>query len=208
MSCEIDPRHRYGKNLHLYFDEWSKANSGQPFFYWLDLGDGKEVDLKDCPRSKLCQQCVKYLGPQEREHYEYLVVGGKLLHKLTGKPLDTNQGSTWTFVMSVSKRFYTGEKKKGLFHHSSFLDGGVTIAAGMLIAEDGVLKSITSYSGHYKPTDDRLDIFLSFLKENGVNLDKVEIHKANEDYERNGNGKLAGDVSLSEVSTSDSRIKS
>ncbi|KAI3447482.1 hypothetical protein Pfo_004147 [Paulownia fortunei] len=239
----IDPRHRYGHSLHLYFDEWCKTNSGQPFFYWMDLGDGKEVDLKECPRSKLRQQCIKYLGPQEREHYEFLVVDGRILHKLTGKPLDTNQGSPgskWIFVMSVSKRFYTGEvrcnrqsritclmflfinhllnvnslkhlcgnclqKKKGFFHHSSFLAGGTTLAAGRLMAEDGVLKCISAYSGHYKPTDDSLDSFLLFLKENGVNLDEVEIEKATEDYKGNENGKLAEDGSKSEVpSTSDS----
>ncbi|KAK6126406.1 hypothetical protein DH2020_039856 [Rehmannia glutinosa] len=198
----IDPRHRYGHSLHLYFNEWRKTNSGQPFFYWLDLGDGKEFDHKECPRSKLRQQCIKYLGPQEREHYEFLVVEGKILHKLTGKPLDTNQrspGSKWIFVMSVSKRLYTGEKKKGLFHHSSFLAGGATLAAGRLMAEDGVLKSISAYSGHYKPTDGSLNVFLSFLKESGVNLDKVEIQKANEDCERNEFGKLSEERVISEA---------
>lgn len=29
----------------------------------LDIGDGKELDLEDCPRSNLRQQCIKYLGP-------------------------------------------------------------------------------------------------------------------------------------------------
>ncbi|GKC36396.1 hypothetical protein Tco_1048780, partial [Tanacetum coccineum] len=28
---------------------------------WLDVGEGKEVDLKECPRSKLRKQCIKYL---------------------------------------------------------------------------------------------------------------------------------------------------
>ncbi|KAH6825376.1 IQ calmodulin-binding motif family protein [Perilla frutescens var. hirtella] len=201
----IDPRHRYGHSLHLYYEEWCKTNTGQPFFYWLDLGDGREFDLKECPRSKLRQQCIKYLGPTEREHYEFEVVDGKFLHKLSGKPLDTNEGlpgSKWIFVMSTSKRLYIGEKKKGLFHHSSFLAGGATLAAGRLMAEDGMLKGISPYSGHYKPTDDILDSFLSFLKENGVNLDAVEIHKANEDYE---NGRSSLDAVNSEVpSISDS----
>ncbi|KAL0333460.1 UNVERIFIED_CONTAM: IQ domain-containing protein IQM3 [Sesamum angustifolium] len=207
-ASKIDPRHRYGHSLHFYYEEWCKTNSGQPFFYWLDLGDGKEVDLKECPRSKLRQQCIKYLGPQEREHYEFVVIDGKILHKLTGRPLDTTKGSPgskWIFVMSTSKKLYTGEKKKGLFHHSSFLAGGATLAAGRLMAEDGVLKCISAYSGHYKPTDDSLDSFLSFLKENGVNLVEVEIQKVNEDYDANESGKLAEDGSMSEVpSASDS----
>ncbi|GFQ04088.1 hypothetical protein PHJA_002552700 [Phtheirospermum japonicum] len=203
----IDPRHRYGHSLHLYFDEWRKTTSGQPFFYWLDLGDGKEFDLKECPRSKLRQQCIKYLGPQERKHYEVEVVEGKIVYKLSGKPLDTNKGSKWIFVMSVAKILYAGEKKKGYFHHSSFLAGGVTLAAGRLMAEDGVLKSISAYSGHYKPTDESLDIFLSFLEENGVNLDQVEIKKANEDYERNENEKVPQESVITEIpTTSDSNI--
>ncbi|KAL6507720.1 IQ domain-containing protein iqm3 [Orobanche gracilis] len=189
----IDPRHRYGHSLHFYYEEWCKTSAGQPFFYWLDLGDGQEVDLKDCPRSKLREQCIKYLGPKERQHYEYYVADGKIIHKLTGEPLDTNKGSPeskWIFVMSTSMGLYTGVKKKGLFHHSSFLAGGATLAAGRLIAEGGRLKCISAYSGHYKPTDESLDTFLSFLKENGVNLDEVEIRKTNDDYETNESGEL------------------
>ncbi|XP_055807356.1 IQ domain-containing protein IQM3-like [Solanum dulcamara] len=182
----IDPRHRYGHNLHMYYKEWCKSDAGQPFFFWLDLGDGKKVDLKECPRSKLQKQSIKYLGPQEREHYEYVVAEGKILHNLTGNHLDTTNGvpgAKWIFVMSTSKRLYAGEKKKGLFHHSSFLAGGATFAAGRLVVKDGILKSISAYSGHYRPTDDILDSFLSFLKENGVNLDEVEIKKPKDDDE-------------------------
>ncbi|KAL3628344.1 hypothetical protein CASFOL_027390 [Castilleja foliolosa] len=171
----------------------------------LDIGDGKEVDLKECPRSKLHQQCIKYLGPKERQHYEYQVVDGKIMHTLTGEPLDTiygSPGSKWIFVMSTSKRLYSGEKTKGLFHHSSFLAGGATLAAGRLIADDGVLKCISAYSGHYKPTDDCLDT-LSLLNENGVNLDEVEICKAKDDYDNNGeNGQLTMEVNY--MSNSDS----
>lgn len=29
----------------------------------LDIGDGKELDLKECPRSKLQKERIKYLGP-------------------------------------------------------------------------------------------------------------------------------------------------
>jgi len=36
-------------------------------------------------------------------------------------------------------------------------------------------QSISAYSGHYRPTDDTLDGFLSYLKENGVKLDEVEV---------------------------------
>ncbi|XVF55678.1 hypothetical protein PTKIN_Ptkin06aG0056300 [Pterospermum kingtungense] len=188
----IDPRHRYGHNLHIYYEDWCKADAGQPFFFWLDIGDGKDIDLKECPRSKLRQHCIKYLGPQEREHYEYIVVEGKIIHKQTRNVLDTIKGlkeGKWIFVMSTSKKLYAGEKKKGMFHHSSFLAGGATLAAGRLVAEQGILKSISAYSGHYRPTDVSLESFLSFLKENGVNLGEVEIRRATDDSDSYEDGK-------------------
>ncbi|CAI9769492.1 unnamed protein product [Fraxinus pennsylvanica] len=66
---QIDPRHRYGNNLQLYYKLWSKSSTSQHFFFWLDFGDGKEVDLEECPRSKLDQQCVKYFGPVCDQNY-------------------------------------------------------------------------------------------------------------------------------------------
>ncbi|KAH0721717.1 hypothetical protein KY284_006747 [Solanum tuberosum] len=200
----IDPRHRYGHNLHMYYKEWCKTDAGQPFFFWLDLGDGKKVELKECPRSKLQKQSIKYLGPQEREHYEYVVAEGKILHSLTGNHLDTTNGlpgAKWIFVMSTSKRLYAGEKKKGIFHHSSFLAGGATLAAGRLVVKDGILKSISAYSGHYRPTDDSLDSFLSFLKENGVNLEETEIKKPRDDDESYEEGNSSESRSASDLST-------
>ncbi|KAK7345378.1 hypothetical protein VNO77_15982 [Canavalia gladiata] len=189
----IDPRHRYGHNLHYYYEEWCKTDSGQPFFYWLDLGNGKNLDLEKCPRSKLRKQCIKYLGPQEREHYEYIVCEGKIIHKQSGDFLHTKEDSKdakWIFVMSTSKKLYAGRKKKGLFHHSSFLAGGATLAAGRLEAQHGVLKSISAYSGHYRPTNDTLNAFLSYLKENGVNLDEVEIPNTRDDIDGYEDGQL------------------
>ncbi|KAH0464180.1 hypothetical protein IEQ34_006966 [Dendrobium chrysotoxum] len=194
----IDPRHRYGHNLHFYYEKWCDSDAGQPFFYWLDLGDGKNVELKECPRSLLRQQCIKYLGPvrsptqlltmsnthitscifklmprtdilvfslkrfnfckgcsqliiflmnangeQEREHYEYVLANGKIVHKQTAQPLDTKgpEGAKWIFVMSTSRRLYAGVKKRGMFQHSSFLAGGSTVVAGRFTAEDGFLSS-------------------------------------------------------------------
>lgn len=120
---------------------------------------------------------LSFCYQQEREHYEYVVAEGKILHSLTGNHLDTTKGlpgAKWIFVMSTSKKLYAGEvsgksyyinafmmiilqivfplltwkvcysnafqKKKGIFHHSSFLAGGATLAAGRLVVKDGILK--------------------------------------------------------------------
>ncbi|XP_020253843.1 IQ domain-containing protein IQM3-like [Asparagus officinalis] len=198
----IDPRHRYGHNLHMYYEKWSEIiknllmKHGGAWLHGslhqslelcrLDIGAGRNVDLPECPRSLLRQQCIKYLGPKEREHYEYIPKEGKLVHRQTGELLDTDntsEGAKWIFVMSTSKKIYAGRKKKGIFHHSSFLAGGTTLAAGRFTAENGVVKSIWAYSGHYKPSEENLNNFLTLLQENGVNLDEVQVcSSSNGDY--------------------------
>ncbi|CDY60813.1 BnaA01g37320D [Brassica napus] len=182
----IDPRHRYGHNLHFYYNKWLHCQSREPFFYWLDIGEGKEVNLVEkCPRSKLQQQCIKYLGPMERKAYEVVVEDGKFFYKNTGEMLHTSSledsDSKWIFVLSTSKVLYVGKKKKGTFQHSSFLAGGATVAAGRLVVEDGVLKAVWPHSGHYQPTEENFLDFLSFLRENDVDITDVKMSPTDED---------------------------
>ncbi|KAK4257799.1 hypothetical protein QN277_007337 [Acacia crassicarpa] len=177
----IDPRHRYGHNLHLYYDIWSESQSTQPFFYWLDIGEGKEVNLEKCPRSPLQRQCIKYLGPKEREEYEVVVEGGKLVYKQNGKLLDTDDKSKWIFVLSPTRSLYVGRKQKGSFQHSSFLAGAATTSAGRLVAHQGVLEAIWPYSGHYLPTEENFKEFISFLAEHNVDLSTVKRFSIDDD---------------------------
>nr|XP_004305551.2 PREDICTED: uncharacterized protein LOC101314780 [Fragaria vesca subsp. vesca] len=173
----IDPRHRYGHNLHFYYAKWLHCESKQPFFYWLDIGEGRELNHEACPRSKLQTQCIKYLGPVERKAYEVVVEDGKLIYKDSGVLLDTTKGpkeSKWIFVLSVSKDLYVGQKSKGTFQHSSFLAGGATLSAGRLVVDNGILKSVWPHSGHYLPTEENFDEFMSFLLENNVDLTNVK----------------------------------
>ncbi|KAL6966255.1 hypothetical protein U1Q18_032036 [Sarracenia purpurea var. burkii] len=153
----------------------------------LDIGEGKEVNLVDkCPRSKLQQQCIKYLGPMERKAYEVIVVDGKLLYKQSGELLDTTgepKGAKWIFVLSTSMNLYVGQKKKGSFQHSSFLAGGATSAAGRIIVENGTLKAVWPHSGHYRPTPENFQDFVSFLKRNHVDLTDVEMDPVDDDVE-------------------------
>lgn len=68
---------------------------------------------------------------------------GKFLYKQSRQLIDTRGGpadAKWIFVLSTSKNFYVGLKKKGTFQHSSFLAGGATLSAGRLVVEDGFLK--------------------------------------------------------------------
>ncbi|XVE61327.1 hypothetical protein DITRI_Ditri06bG0030700 [Diplodiscus trichospermus] len=173
----IDPRHRYGHNLQFYYAKWLHCDSRQPFFYWLDIGEGKEVNLEKCSRSKLQQQCIKYLGPTERDAFEVVIINGKFVYKQSGKLLDTTgepKDAKWIFVLSTFKTLYVGQKRKGTFQHSSFLAGGATLSAGRLVVEEGVLKAVWPHSGHYLPTEENFQEFMSFLQEHNVDLTSVK----------------------------------
>lgn len=77
---------------------------------------------------------------KERETYEVVMENGKLLYRQSRVCVSTVEGSKWIFVLSTSRKLYVGEKKKGLFQHSSFLAGGATIASGRMVVLDGVLE--------------------------------------------------------------------
>ncbi|XP_055822102.1 IQ domain-containing protein IQM5-like, partial [Solanum dulcamara] len=102
----IDPRYRYGHNLHFYYDVWSNSKSTQPFFYWLDVGDGKELNLESCKRADLQRQSIKYLGPKEREAYEVVVDDGKLIYRQSGMLLKITEGPKWIVLLFLQGSKY------------------------------------------------------------------------------------------------------
>lgn len=171
----IDPRHRYGHNLQFYYDIWFESKSTQPFLYWLDVGEGKQVNLEKCPRSILQKQCIQYLGPKERKAYEVAIKDGKLIYKVTQLPVHTAADEKWIFVLSTCGALFVGQKKKGEFQHSSFLAGGATTCAGRLVLRDGFLKAIWPHSGHYLPKKENFKEFINFLKENNADLTNTKI---------------------------------
>uniref|UniRef100_A0A6N2N5K3 Uncharacterized protein n=1 Tax=Salix viminalis TaxID=40686 RepID=A0A6N2N5K3_SALVM len=164
-------------------------------FCMLDVGDGKEVEVEECPRSKLQENSIKYLGPKEREQYECIIIEGKFFNKQSRNLVDTK--GKWIFVLSPTRRLYAGQKKRGKFHHSSFLAGGATIAAGTVIIENGNLKWTL-------PTTKKIRSFLSFFKDSGVNLDEVQVNQAIEyssasDYAAKLSGSGSGSGKMIEV---------
>ncbi|KAL0341876.1 UNVERIFIED_CONTAM: IQ domain-containing protein IQM1 [Sesamum calycinum] len=165
----IDPLHRYGETLMLYYNIWLSSHSPEPFFYWLDVGDGKEVDVKEYPRTELHRNRVR-----KKEKHEVVIQGGKLVYKQNGAFVHTIEGTKWIYVLSTSRRFYVGQKERGSFQHSSFLAGAATVAAGRLVVSDGTLKAIWAYSGHYRPREENLMESIRFLDEQQVDLNDVK----------------------------------
>ena len=67
--------------LKYYFQYWKDSDSKENFFLWLDEGEGKNLDLKDCPRKDLEASLVKYLTPAEREDYIVTVNNGLMYYQ-------------------------------------------------------------------------------------------------------------------------------
>jgi hypothetical protein len=65
----VDLKHRHGSNLRAYHNYWKTSTTAQNFFYWLDFGEGKDIDLPQCPRDRLERQQVRYLTREERMSY-------------------------------------------------------------------------------------------------------------------------------------------
>jgi hypothetical protein len=119
---------------------------------------------------------VKYLGATERQAYKVTIKNG-LMMDANGKPLDTKDASSAfgpgfgraIFVMDKDGTLYaSNEQTEGKFHHSSFLAGAPVAAAGEIRVENGVMKEVSRRSGHYCPSKEQLDNFLSEIKKQGA----------------------------------------
>ena len=87
----VDQKHRYGSNLRRYHAEWKKSDTRENFFYWLDYGEGKDLDLEDRPRKRLDTEQVRYLSREDR--LKYLVEidkHGRFCWVKNSKPITTS----------------------------------------------------------------------------------------------------------------------
>eukprot|EP00898_Chlorokybus_atmophyticus_P006482 jgi/Chlat1/6835/Chrsp51S06526 len=178
----VDSKHRYGHNLHIYYKLWLDSPTQEPFFYWLDCGEGVDVESDECSREKLRKQLIAYLGPGQRSKYQVDIIDGRLVVHDTGAPLVTQPSLKYIFVMDTKGTLYVHTKQKGIFQHSSFLSGGAAVAAGRLETDsEGKLKRILAHSGHYKPTRDCFEHFIEVLKTKGVDLNDADMRFATDD---------------------------
>ena len=65
----VDHKHRYGSNIKFYFRKWKEAQTDDNFFRWLDIGDGRDVDLEELPRERLEREVITYLSAEQRLNY-------------------------------------------------------------------------------------------------------------------------------------------
>jgi hypothetical protein len=186
-----DDKHRYGKNLRMYYREWEA--SGHPtneFFDWLDskgTSKGKALpDLAKCPRSELDSDTVLYIQDSEvtKEYVLSFVCDDLGRVKVFDRDDDLvcTGPDGWIFVLRDNE-LYGAEKVTSIseharqrFHHSSFFGGKAVAAAGILITDDdGVLVRVLPHSGHYRPGEADMQRMLFYLFHQGVDLRLIEV---------------------------------
>jgi len=167
----LDRRHRYGGNLKHYFEAWRGSDTFESFFYWLDEGDGRDVDLQIASRSNLEAHHVKYCTAIEREAFLTKTSHGKICYVLTGKPVEGKK----IFVMGTRGHLYMADKIKGRFQHSSFLAGAAVTVAGSAEMSDGHFISLSAKSGHYRPMREDFVLFVKVLQEKGLCSKNLEL---------------------------------
>ncbi len=120
---------------------------------------------------------VKYLrSARDREPYEYVLVGGRLVKKshpdqllsTCGMRTHERKGGWAIFVVAPSGAIFTNSHTVGRFHHSSFLAGGPIKAAGEWLVKDGKILAISDKTGHYKNGAAHLAAFLAQLHAGGA----------------------------------------
>lgn len=88
----VDVKHRYGSNLRMYHEEWKKSDTTDNFFFWLDYGQGRIIELDACPRDRLEREQVRYLSHEERQYYLVVVdADGRLCWARNGDHIDTTE---------------------------------------------------------------------------------------------------------------------
>lgn len=88
----VDLKHRYGSNLRQYHAEWKKTDTNENFFYWLDYGSGKNIELDGCPRDRLEREKIRYLSREERQYYLVKIDDdGRLRWARTDEVIDTTE---------------------------------------------------------------------------------------------------------------------
>jgi hypothetical protein len=192
-----DPKHRYGKNLRLYYRYWESLGCpGDAFFDWLDgrgaateEGPGVLPELEECPRLVLDADRVTYLADMKITiQYALSVVpdelGRGIVRDADGEIVRTGPDG-WIFVLrddvlygtrkTIASADGTGSITRR-FHHSSFFGGKAVASAGILVTDDrGVLTRAFPHSGHYRPGEAEVQRMLYYFHASGVDLRTFEV---------------------------------
>lgn len=131
------------------------------------------------------RRSVDYIVSETERRKFKLVFRKGLTYKRDGDSLNLYDTSTdigkdetageAIFVMDANGKIYTGSYSRGMFHHSSFLAGGWSLAAGTMKVNRGQIAEVTPDSGHYQPGLQQMLNLTERLRTYGVNLRKVTV---------------------------------
>ena len=160
----------------------------EPFFVWLEdhsvcLGGSEFSEAEGVIYSGYGPN--KVIGAVER--IEWLVPSSEgtmmampmdnLLSKEGLTPFDTlrfngkpgvGEGQTAAYVWTRCGTLLAGDHQENKLHHSSFVSGDSVRCAGMIKVEQGKVSYVSNNSGHYKPSNENLRQFCTWLRDRNV----------------------------------------
>jgi hypothetical protein len=120
---------------------------------------------------------TRYFNNEQRGRRELMIRNGIFYRKQTRqimKSLNTRNGpQTFVFVMDGNGKIYAELPGRDIhvknFHHSSFMAGKPVAMAGTLsFNPNGTIASVTTQSGHYRPTKGMIDQVIDRFIQKGV----------------------------------------
>lgn len=156
----VDVKHRHGSNLRAYHTLWKNSPSNENFFHWLDHGEGKSIDLPQCPRERLEKQQVRYLS--RRERFDYLVKideTGLFRWAKNNQLVDTDDRRYKDSVHGVVRvdddvpRFKGYSEERSAEREDEFLSGSSSPSSGVA-ADNGGEEHQSSRPGHCEIEDE------------------------------------------------------
>ena len=155
----LDPMHRAGFTLSPKYSTWltdtTAIQTKKSFWAYI----GTKASGSDSSTN------VAYLneGQGPKRYQVEFDSNGVLVESIGDQPYMTQShetefsGKGWAiFVVSPTGEMYSASHILGKLHHSSFLGGRPVMAAGEVVADDGVIKVLTAKSGHYRPSPEDL----------------------------------------------------
>jgi hypothetical protein len=167
MGEFLDAQHRYGGDIHEYFQVWlnnTTADSPDSFSSWMtNLDQKKEVTGIEVLRERKLvladgslktMRKVTYLKEEERSSYELKIdEQGKCSTNSSALHTTDSKEHPHIFVIGVDGALLVAPYTKGEFNHSSFYGGRPVLSAGRMHFTEGKLTRVENYSGHYQSDD-------------------------------------------------------
>ncbi|KTD40629.1 hypothetical protein [Legionella parisiensis] len=127
------------------------------------------------------EQHIRYLSPGERAKHSILIRDQRFLQN--GEPINTSgmishgKRGYAAFTLNANGELYLFAHNEGVDHiaHSSMTAGSPVVAAGEIKIENGVLKAITTHSGHYRPSLFNVYRTLEHFSHNNVDISQAVV---------------------------------